>query len=296
MCGMRARSCDAAPSMTESPIASTFARTSGTLGIGLRFRGTAATTVRTTTRRATLGFGFTVGFGAGFGTRSTTSSSRNAAWGTSELRETDVRAGSGIRTTRLAMTAATTIEVVRVAAAVETFVVVPDGVDGFALTEEVDLLDHLAPEDRVPLHVLVFLVRELAGLGEDRRGDDELPDVVHQRSDADAVNFSLAKAELARDHRRELADALSVPPRVGGFRLDGRDEPAEGRLVRVLHLGRRLEHPSCDKHGHEDEQGGPEADTQIERCEEESHESEGQRARHDVGVVQVQDLAERTVD
>src|SRR5699024_5497029 len=99
-----------------------------------------------------------------------------------------------------------------VAATVQSFVVVPNPVQG--LVQETDLPDDLVATRGMQLDGRVFLVGELARLLEHLRGYTELADVVQHPRVTDFLHALGGHTQLLGDHRRPLCHPHAVSPGV----------------------------------------------------------------------------------
>ena len=86
---------------------------------------------------------------------------------------------------------------IRIPLAVQAFVVIARA--DIESGDHVDILQDLGAGGRVPLHHLVFLLRQLAGLVQDGIRNTNLSDVVQKTDKADVGNFNLGEAQLCGD-------------------------------------------------------------------------------------------------
>ena len=127
-------------------------------------------------------------------------------------------------------------EAVGVARAVPALVVVADDPLGDLEQLRIAAAEHARAQQRVRLDDLELLLGQPAGLEQDRVRDRDLADVVQRRGVADEVHHPVAEAQPARQHGREVADALGVLARVVVAVLGGLGEPAQAVELGALHL------------------------------------------------------------
>ena len=91
-------------------------------------------------------------------------------------------------------------------------------------------------DERVLLHDAELMIREPAGLHEDRVRDADLADVVHRAGQLDELDIGLREAELAGEDRRVARHALEVRGGVLILVFRGDREPEDRVDVGVAHL------------------------------------------------------------
>ena len=128
---------------------------------------------------------------------------------------------------------------VRIAAAVPALVAVAD--DRADVLELADRAEDPLAELRMRLDDLPLLVRERAGLRQQRRRDADLADVVEERSELDPLQRLRLEAELLADADRQVGDPARVRGRVlvvGLERVRQRLDRGEEGPLHALEAGR----------------------------------------------------------
>ncbi len=160
---------------------------------------------------------------------------------------------------------------VRVAAAVEPFVVVEDG--GAGLLQEADAAGHLVSVLGVQFDGPALRRGQRPVLAEDPGGDADLPDVVQDAREADDLDPFVVHAEFAGDHDRGLADPLAVAAGVAVLEVDGPHQRADRGAVGGALLVGLGEHPPGGVHRQQHQQGGGRA---VRGAPEDRHHHPGQ--------------------
>ncbi len=167
-------------------------------------------------------------------------------------------------------------QAVRVAAAVEAFVVVQDR--GAGLAEEGDPADHLMAVLGMQFDDPAFLGGQRAVLAQQPGGDAELADVVQDAGEAQGLDAFVVHAEFPGDHHGGLSDAFAVAAGVAVLDVDGLHEGADGGLVGGAFAVVLGEDPPGHVHRQQHEQRG---DRAVRAAPQHGHHQPGESVHRD---------------